>query len=76
MFHQSQLFKRHKDPRSEAQFAFYTAVVDKKGHNKLYYLKPESGAIVAEESSSPDGYHYFSIIHAILLEPKVHSLII
>ena len=59
IFEQSQLFKRHKDPRSETRFAFYTTVVDNKGHNKVCYLKPESGVIVAEESSTPDGYHYF-----------------
>ncbi len=57
MFHQSQLFKLRKHTSSETKFALYTT----KGHNKIYYLKPESGAIVAEESSSPDGYYYFSM---------------
>ena len=59
MFHQSQLFKLRKHTRSETKFALYTTAVSSKGHNKLYYLKPESGTIVAEESSSPDGYYYF-----------------
>ena len=36
-------------------------MVDSKGQNKVYYLKPESGTIVAEESSSPDGHYCFSL---------------
>ncbi len=51
------MFKLRKHTSSETKFALYTT----KDHNKIYYLKPESGAIVAEESSSPDSYYYFSM---------------
>ncbi len=61
MFHQSQLFKLRKHTSSETKFALYITAISSKGHNKIYYLKPESGAIVAEESSSPDGYYYYFI---------------
>ena len=64
MFYQSQLFQLHKDTNSETKFALYTTVVDSEGQNKVYYLKPESGAIIAEESSTPDGYQNFSLYEA------------
>ena len=39
---------------------------DREDQNKVYYLKPESGTIVAKEDSAPDGYHYFSLTEAKL----------
>ena len=69
-FYQSQLFKRHHHPGSETKFALYVSATDSKGHNKFYYLKPESGTIVAEESSSPDGYYYFSMSKAYHLDVR------
>ena len=62
MFHQSQLFHLHKDIDSETKFALYTTVADCEG--QAYYLKPESGDVVAEKSGTPDGYHYFSLSEA------------
>ena len=62
MFHQSQLFKLHKDVNSETMFALYTSVADREG--QVYYLKPGSGDVVAEKSGTPDGYHYFSLSEA------------
>ncbi len=56
-----------KHPGSETKFALYTSAQNSKGHNKLYYLTPsKSGAIVAEEGSSPDGYYHFSLSKATL----------
>ena len=40
-------------------------MVDSKGQNKMYYLKLGSESIVAEESSSPDGYYCFSFIASV-----------
>ena len=62
MFYQSQLFQLHKNMNSETMFALYTTVADREG--QVYYLKPESGAVVAEKSDTPDGYHYFSLSEA------------
>ena len=73
VFHQSQLFKYHKDPRSETKFAFYTTMVDGEGETKVYYLKPESGVIVAEESSTPDGY-LWSLLIAIATEERAETM--
>ena len=61
MFYQSQLFQLQANPTSSTSFAFYTTVVDGEGQNKVYYLKPKSGSIVAEESSAPDEYYHFSL---------------
>ena len=52
---------------------------DKGGQNKMYYLKPESGTIVAKEDSAPNGYHYFSLTEAkstmtpgyVSIQPKI-----
>ncbi len=55
-----------KHPGSETKFALYTSALNSNGHNKLYYLTPKSGAIVAEEGSSPDGYYHFSMSKASL----------
>ncbi|XP_064388058.1 uncharacterized protein LOC135336234 [Halichondria panicea] len=60
MFYQSQLFKLCKNTDSETKFALYTTAINSKGNIVTYYLKPESGTIVAEESSSPDNCYCFS----------------
>ncbi|XP_064388052.1 uncharacterized protein LOC135336231 [Halichondria panicea] len=61
VFYQSQLFKLRKNTSSdsETKFALYTTAINSKGNSVIYYLKPESGTIVAEESSSPDNYDCF-----------------
>ncbi len=54
-------------PGTETKFALYTSAQNSKGHNKLYYLTPgKSGAIMAEEGSSPDGCYHFSMSKATL----------
>ncbi|XP_064388057.1 uncharacterized protein LOC135336233 isoform X2 [Halichondria panicea] len=61
VFYQSQLFKLRKNTSSdsETKFALYTTAINSKGNSVIYYLKLESGTIVAEESSSPDNYDCF-----------------
>ncbi len=61
MFYQSQLFKLCKNTDSETKFALYTTAINSKGNIVTYYLKPESGTIVAEESSSLDNCYCFSV---------------
>ena len=48
-------------------------MVGGEGETKVYYLKPESGGIVAEESSTPDGY-LWSLLITITNEERAKTM--